>query len=78
MTSKLTKKEIVEICEQRGIECSGSKSAVTKALVSSFLGPDLPEHGVRVCHPGIAMGYDTEMRNPACCPQWWAKRMECH
>jgi len=31
------------------------------------LGPDLPEEGVRICHPGIAMGFDTVMKNPAWC-----------
>ncbi|CAK8986035.1 unnamed protein product [Durusdinium trenchii] len=67
LSSKNTKEEILEMCEQRGVECSGRKADVIKALVSSFLGPDVPEQGVRMCHPGIAMGYDTEMRNPAWC-----------
>ena len=66
---KQTKSELLSLCEQRGVDCSGKKSEVIKALVSSFLGPDVPSDGVRMCHPGIAMGYDTELKNPAPVPQ---------
>lgn len=67
LSSKQTKSELLSLCEQRGVDCSGKKSEVIKALVSSFLGPDVPSDGVRMCHPGIAMGYDTELKNPAWC-----------
>lgn len=53
------------MCDERGLKCPGGKSKVVKTLAGSFMGPDLPADGVRMCHPGIAMGYDTEMRNPA-------------
>ena len=63
----ITTKELKEMCDERGLTCSGSKSNSLKTLAGSFMGPDLPADGVRMCHPGIAMGYDTEMRNPAWC-----------
>ena len=69
LSSKQTKTELLELCQQRGLDCSGKKSEVVHALVSSFLGPDVPPDGVRMCHPGIAMGYDTQLRNPALRPQ---------
>eukprot|EP00438_Fugacium_kawagutii_P031102 Skav231822 [mRNA] locus=scaffold136:22409:26505:- [translate_table: standard] len=67
LSSTQKKSELLDLCDQRGVNCPGKKADVLRALASSFLGPDVPEGGVRMCHPGIAMGYDTQLRNPAWC-----------
>eukprot|EP00929_Paragymnodinium_shiwhaense_P074050 TRINITY_DN37871_c0_g1_i1.p1 TRINITY_DN37871_c0_g1~~TRINITY_DN37871_c0_g1_i1.p1 ORF type:complete len:533 (+),score=85.67 TRINITY_DN37871_c0_g1_i1:216-1814(+) len=48
------------------------KPAVVEALLRTELGPDLPVGGVRICNPGMAIGYDSQLRNPA----WAAYRLQ--
>eukprot|EP00439_Symbiodinium_sp_Y106_P010979 s2709_g1.t1 len=52
---------------QADCDSGGSKKSMIQALLKVQLGPDVPEKGVRMCHPGIAMGYDVALRNPAWC-----------
>jgi len=65
--SKLRTSELRKLCEEWQADCDsgGSKKSMIQALLKVQLGPDVPEKGVRMCHPGIAMGYDVALRNPA-------------
>lgn len=70
---QMSKVDMETWCETVGISCDDkwSKEQLSKELLHQYLGPDLPAGGVRICHPGLAIGYDVELRNPA----WSAYRL---
>lgn len=56
-------------------QCDGAKDDMIDAMITngkeSFVGPELPEGGIRICHKGLAIGFDSPRRNPA----WVAYRL---
>jgi DNA/RNA endonuclease G (NUC1) len=67
------KNELLERCKKAGGSCSGAmdRKELIEALLKTQVGPDVPPGGVRICNPGIAIGYDVELMNPA----WSAYRL---
>jgi len=77
VTRRMSKTELSTLCSKTR-HCTpvdgakSSKAEYAEALMRTFSGPSLPRGGVHICHPGFAVGYDTEMRNPA----WTAYRLK--
>jgi endonuclease G len=74
--NKLLKSDLQERCEAEvSGGCTGTKSQLVDALIArgkdSVVGPQLPKEGIRICHSGLAVGYDVSRRNPA----WVAYRL---
>merc|ERR1719491_149664 len=72
---KLPKADLQTRCEdETNGSCQGTKAALVEALSAhrfASLGPAVPQGGVRLCHAGLAVGYDANHRNPA----WVAYRL---